>query len=95
MSWGSVIFREGGKCMGQKVVVIGIQHRREEADKLQKLLTDHGCQVKARLGLHEAGSTCSDEGLVILQLVPDDPKADSLVDELNKLDGIKAKMVEV
>ncbi len=81
--------------MGQKVVVIGVQHRREEADKLQKVLTQHGCEVKARLGLHEAGNMCSDEGLIILQLVPDEPKADSLVDELNKLDGIKAKLVEV
>ena len=81
--------------MGQKVVVIGVQHRREEADKLQKLLTEHGCEVKARLGLHEAGAVCSDEGLIILQLVPDDPLGDSLVEELNKLDGIKAKMVEV
>ncbi len=81
--------------MAQKVVVIGVQHRREEADKLQKLLTEHGCEVKARLGLHEAGSVCSDEGLIILQLVPDEPKADSLVEELNKLDGIKAKLVEV
>ena len=81
--------------MSQKVVVIGIQHRREEADKLQKLLTQHGCEVKARLGLHEAGSICSDEGLIILQLVPDEPKADSLVEELNKLDGITAKLVEV
>ncbi len=81
--------------MGQKVIVIGVKHRREEADKLQKLLTEHGCEVKARLGLHEAGTECSDEGLIILQLVPDDPKAESMVDELNKLDGIKAKMVEV
>ena len=81
--------------MAQKVVVIGVQHRREEAEKLQRVLTEHGCEVKARLGLHEAGSVCSDEGLIILQLVPDEPKADSLVEELNKLDGIKAKMVEV
>ncbi len=81
--------------MGHKVVVIGVKHRREEADKLQKVLTEHGCEVKARLGLHEAGDLCSDEGLIILQLVPDEPKADSLVDELNRLDGIKAKLVEV
>lgn len=81
--------------MGQKVVVIGVKHRREEADKLQKLLTEHGCEVKARLGLHEAGTVCSDEGLVILQLVPDDPLGESMVEELNKLDGIKAKLVEV
>lgn len=81
--------------MAQKVVVIGVQHRREEAEKLQRVLTEHGCEVKARLGLHETGSVCSDEGLIILQLVPDEPNADSLVEELNKLDGIKAKMVEV
>jgi len=81
--------------MGQKVVVIGVKHRREEADKLQKLLTEHGCEVKARLGLHEAGTVCSDEGLIILQLVPDDPLGESMVEELNKLDGIKAKLVEV
>lgn len=81
--------------MGQKVVVIGVKHRREEADKLQKLLTEHGCEVKARLGLHEAGTVCSDEGLIILQLVPDDPLGESMVEELNKLDGITARMVEV
>ena len=81
--------------MGQMVVVIGVKHRREEAELLQHLLTEHGCEVKARLGLHEAGTVCSDEGLIILQLVPDDPMGASLVEELNKLDGIKAKLVEV
>jgi len=81
--------------MAQKVIVAAIAHRRDEADKLQKVLTDHGCKIKARLGLHEAGSVCSEEGLIILQLVPEEPEADGFLNDLNKLDGVRATLVEL
>ena len=81
--------------MGQKIIAAAIAQRREEAEALQKVLTLHGCKIKARLGLHEAGNVCSDEGLIILQLVPGETEAEAFLDDLNKLDGIRAKLIEL
>jgi len=81
--------------MAQKIIAAAVAQRREEAEALQKVLTAHGCKIKARLGLHEAGDVCSEEGLIILQLVPGEPEAQSFLDDLNKLDGVNARLVEL
>jgi hypothetical protein len=81
--------------MAQKIIAAAVSHRREEAESLQKVLTDHGCKIKARLGLHEAGGVCSEEGLIILQLVPGEPGAAEFLDDLNKLNGVRAQLIEL
>jgi hypothetical protein len=81
--------------MAHKLIIAAVSHRREEAEKLQKVFTEHGCKVKARLGLHEAGDVCSEEGLIILQLVPGEPDAEAFLNDLNALPGVRAKLVEV
>jgi hypothetical protein len=83
------------KEMSHKLIIAAVEHRRDEAEKLQKVLTEHGCKVKTRLGLHEAGDICSDEGLIVLQLVKDEPGAEVFLNDLNKLSGIRAKLVEL
>lgn len=77
------------------VLVMSVENRRDNAEKIQNALTFHGCEVKARLGLHEAGNVCSEEGLIILQLVPDDKDVDLFIKDLNNIDGVKAKLVEL
>ena len=77
------------------VLVMSVENRRENADKIQSVLTNHGCEVKARLGLHEAGNVCAEEGLIIIQLVPDDKDIKAFVKDLNEIGGVKAKLVEL
>lgn len=81
--------------MAHKVILIAVEHRTENVDNLQKVFTKHGCKVKARLGLHEAGNLCSEEGLIILQLVPDEQETDAFLNDLNSVKGVRAKFVEI
>lgn len=79
----------------QRIMIIKMQKRRDFAENLQKILTKYGCIIKMRLGLHEAGDICSDEGLMILQLVPEADEVQSFEKELNALEGVKTRLVEI
>jgi hypothetical protein len=77
------------------VMLIRAQKRREVVPALQQVLTEFGCLIMTRLGLHEAGDTCSDEGLIILHLIDDADEIKRFEDALSKLDGIKYKVVRI
>lgn len=72
-----------------------VNHRSKNASKMQEILTKSGCIIKMRLGLHEAENVCSEEGLIILQLTGDKEAILKLEAELNSIDGVKAKLIEL
>lgn len=72
-----------------------INHRSKKAPTVQEVFTKHGCSIKMRLGLHEAGDVCSEEGLVILQLTGEKNDIKALEDELNGIEGVKAKTMSI
>ncbi|MBI9009054.1 MAG: hypothetical protein JEZ05_03405 [Tenericutes bacterium] len=74
------------------IMTVLIEHRRDTAEKVQALLTKYGCNIKVRLGLHEAVSVCAEDGLMVLQLVGDQGDIEALLDKLNALDGVQAKL---
>ena len=78
-----------------RMVLIRVSHRVDCAQKLQQVLTEHGCSIKTRLGIHEAGSTCGIDGLIMLQLVSDIPDTQKLMDDLGNIDGVSAKLTEI
>ncbi len=72
-------------------IIMGIQIGDREADavKVQELLTKHGCIIKTRLGLHEAGNLCSSKGLVILEFISGkDDEVETLKKELSAIEDI-------
>ncbi|MBD3290282.1 hypothetical protein GF337_15870 [candidate division KSB1 bacterium] len=79
------------------IMGIHIQDRVKQAPEVQKLLTDYGCYIKTRLGLHEADDdVCAANGLILLELVGDQSKSDDLAAKLNSYDGVDAqKMIFV
>jgi metal-responsive CopG/Arc/MetJ family transcriptional regulator len=77
------------------IMAVLVSHRVNKAKELQEILTKYGCIIKVRLGLHEAGDVCSEEGLIILQLCGQEEEIIALADELNKLEGIKAKNMQI
>ncbi len=82
--------------MKKSILVVLVRNRRSTAVKIQKLLTGFGCYIKTRLGIHDGVvGQCSDVGLLILELVGDKKNKTALTKSLNKLSGVKAKMVEV
>ncbi|HHV19830.1 MAG TPA: hypothetical protein GXZ27_13500 [Thermoanaerobacterales bacterium] len=77
------------------LMAVLINHRSKNAQEVQETLTKHGCIIKMRLGLHEADNACSEEGLIILQLGGDDTERDNLEKDLNSIEGVKAKSLEI
>lgn len=77
------------------IMALLINHRSKKAPVVQEVLTKHGCIIKMRLGLHEAGNVCSEEGLVILQVSGEDEEIKALEADLNGLDGVTAKTMNI
>lgn len=71
---------------------VHITDRIGHVDSVQHLLTEYGCSIRTRLGLHEANEGfCSPNGLLLLEMVDDDAKADELIAKLNAIEGVEAK----
>ena len=78
------------------VIGIRMDNRVSNASNLQQVLTKNGCKIKARLGLHEVSEEFSaTDGLIILQPYGEKDDIEALVAELNALDGIKAKLIDL
>ncbi|MDQ0148645.1 hypothetical protein ACFO6R_01160 [Eubacterium multiforme] len=79
------------------IMLIKLSPRNEIAPQVQKLLTEYGCIIKTRLGIHEATvDNCSRSGLIILDLLNENKdEINSLKEKLNELEGVCAKIVEV
>ncbi len=82
--------------MKRDVLLILINRRHDKAPTVQKILTEWGCFIKTRLGLHEdVLENCSESGLLFLELVGDREKHNELARKLDLLDGVNAKMVNL
>jgi len=83
--------------MSKDILLILIDKRREQAEKVQKILTGWGCIIKTRLGLHTGVlDECTDSGLVFVELVGDKTKKHAeLTRKLDMLPGVSAKLVEL
>lgn len=77
------------------IMAVVINHRSENAIEVQKTLTQNGCIIKMRMGLHEAGNFCSEEGLVILQIEGKDEQIEELKNKLNSIDGVRAEHLSI
>ncbi len=78
------------------VIGVRMDNRVGNATSFQQVLTKNGCKIKARLGLHEVGADlCATDGLIILQPYGEKNEIEQLVKELNALDGIKAKLINL
>lgn len=71
------------------ILGIHIQDRKTQAQEVQKILTNHGRNIKSRLGLHEVKDDHSDpNGIIILELIGTDEEIAELTGQFDNLDGI-------
>ena len=77
------------------IMTLILNNRIKNAVKLQDVLTESGCIIKTRLGLHEAGDACTNEGLIILQLAGSAEEIEALERKLNAVEGVKAQNVKI
>ena len=59
-------------------------------------MTEFGCIIQTRLGLHNSSKdSCSSNGLIILECLDNMEEVNKLNAELLKIDGIKVKVVNI
>ncbi|HOD17071.1 MAG TPA: hypothetical protein PLF50_00250 [Candidatus Cloacimonadota bacterium] len=82
--------------MTYKIILIKIDHRSQEAELVQKVLTEYGCNIKVRLGLHEVSAEkCAQDGMIILHVEGKPKELNELVEKLNQLNYVKAQLLKM
>ncbi|MGM0502593.1 MAG: hypothetical protein ACQERJ_08670 [Bacillota bacterium] len=77
------------------IMAILIDKRTDAAPKVQKILTENGCIIATRLGLHESLDKCSEEGLIILTLSGSQEEIDDLKSELEEVHRVKVDLMQL
>lgn len=76
------------------IVGIHITDRLQNVPAFQALLSEYGCHIKTRIGLHDVSDNyCSPNGLVIVELVGEDTKRDAFVAALKNISGLDVQMM--
>ena len=71
------------------ILGVHVAQRTKHTAKVQKILSDYGCSIRTRIGLHEAGAGfCSPNGLILLEVVD---RAGALAAALAKVPGVSVK----
>ena len=72
------------------IIGICIKERLKDASKLQAIFTKYGCNIKTRLGLHDAHeNVCSGTGVVLLELIGIQDELLAFENSLKEIDGIE------
>ena len=77
------------KTAKKTILGVHVAQRTKHTAKVQKILSDYGCSIRTRLGLHEAGDGfCSPNGLILLEVVN---QAAELAAALAQVPGVSVK----
>ena len=72
------------------------ENRVETATKVQEVLTRNGCNIRFRLGLHDAGlESCSNSGLILLQVCGAKTEVEQLQAELQQVPHVRVKLMSL
>jgi hypothetical protein len=86
-----------GVPVPDKHIIFGIHinDRVQEIPRVQKLLSEYGCHIKTRLGLHHVDEKfCSPRGLILLEMSGDEARCHEMADKLAAIEGVEIqKMV--
>lgn len=68
--------------MTTTIIGVNLENRLESAIEFQKIITEFGCEIRTRIGLHPTKeNTCSNRGIILLEVIGD---AELLLLELSK-----------
>lgn len=79
------------------IMGVRLENRSESAVEVQKILTEFGCSIRTRLGLHDQDTTgeCSPSGILLLQLCADEKTAMNLETALQAVPGVTARLINL
>jgi len=68
------------------IIGVKLENRGLNSLEFQKLLTEYGCQIKTRIGLHDVeNSTCSTDGVVLLDVIGESGELESKLQNFGKV----------
>ncbi len=71
---------------------IHLNDRMTEASSIQQLLSEYGCNIRTRVGLHETSeSACSPTGVILLEMVGEASICTELKNRLGAVEGVEVK----
>lgn len=75
------------------ILGIRLDNRTNTAIEFQKILTQYGCIIKTRLGLHDvSANVCAPNGIILLEVINDE-EGKIFKDELSKIEGIEIQVM--
>ena len=86
-------FKYGVEYMKTTIIGVILKNRLEDAIEFQKIITNYGCDIKTRVGLHPVQKdTCVNSGIVLLEVLKN---AEKLIKELKEKWDIKTMEFEL
>lgn len=74
------------------IVGVHLKDRVHQAAKFQKVLSEYGCNIKTRLGLHEVQEDfCASGGIVLLEVVGKKEVTTTMIKKISALPGVEVK----
>jgi hypothetical protein len=79
--------------MSKKVIIgVNVSNRMKKAKDVQKLLTEYGCNIKTRIGLHDvSGDFCSPTGLLVMEMFGAEKTIKEFEGKLKAIEGLEVK----
>lgn len=80
-----------------RILLVKVGDRPKVAVRVQEVLTQYGCNIRTRLGLHEFASECEekDEGLIVLEVTGNAEDIEKLRGALEAIESVKVVSVEL
>lgn len=74
------------------IVGIHAKNRLVQAEQVQALLSEYGCSIRTRLGLHHVtDGVCPLEGVIVLELFGDRAVCDELYEKLQSIENLEVQ----
>lgn len=74
------------------ILAVHLRNRENVAPDVQKVLTEFGCFIKTRVGMHTVqDGTCSPTGLIVLEICGGEENANKLLTALSAFEGVEVK----
>lgn len=80
----------------EKHIILGVHitDRTKNVAQVQQTLSEFGCFIKTRLGLHEVSDEfCSPTGLLLLEMLDNDLQVNGLITRLKAVSGVEVQQM--
>ncbi len=78
--------------MVHKIIGLQLKERQKLAAKVQSLLSEYGCIIKTRVGLHDVHKEkCSETGIILLEMHGPDRDIHEFEKDIRDIDGVTVK----